>query len=88
MRLFELFESIFESLETRQFLSATLDLGVLSVVGTHKSDNITLTIEDRSPDQVTVKINGFARRFALTDIDHVELDHVGSRRRQRQPHEN
>jgi Ca2+-binding RTX toxin-like protein len=64
---------MFENLEPRQFLSATLDLGVLSVVGTHKSDNITLTIEDRSPDQVTVKINGFARRFALTDIDQINI---------------
>lgn len=62
-----------ESLESRQFLSAALDLGVLQIIGTHKSDTILLTIEPTSPDQLTVNINGSISRFAISDIKSVNI---------------
>jgi hypothetical protein len=64
---------LIENLEQRRFLSATLDEGVLAIVGTHKADNITLTIDSNTRDQVSVRINGFLRRFALTDIEQINI---------------
>jgi Ca2+-binding RTX toxin-like protein len=62
-----------EQLEARQMFAVSLDQGVLEIVGTKKADSITLTIESTTPDQVTVTINRFVRRFALSDIDSINI---------------
>ncbi|HMB95439.1 MAG TPA: calcium-binding protein [Tepidisphaeraceae bacterium] len=62
-----------ESLEERRFLSVTLDEGVLTVIGTHKADNIQLTVDPRTPDQVSVNVNGDVRRFLLSDVEQINI---------------
>jgi Ca2+-binding RTX toxin-like protein len=65
--------TLFETLESRRLLSVALAEGVLRVVGTHKSDHITITIESSTPDQATVEINNFVRRFKLSDIEEISI---------------
>jgi Ca2+-binding RTX toxin-like protein len=63
-----------EKLEARQFLSATLDQGVLTVFGTHKADLIQLTIDRGTTNQITVSVNGAASRFLLSDVQKISID--------------
>ncbi|HEY7086548.1 MAG TPA: hypothetical protein VH518_00585, partial [Tepidisphaeraceae bacterium] len=66
-------QSMIESLEARQFLSASVDQGTLVIVGTHLKDNISLTVDPDTTDRVTVKINGFVRQFTLSDIQQINI---------------
>lgn len=63
----------FEILESRRLLSVTLDQGELAILGTKKNDNISLTIEATTPDQVSVNVNGFVRRFLLSDVETINI---------------
>lgn len=63
-----------EKLEARQFLSATLDQGTLTVFGTHKADNIQLTIDRGTSNQITVTVNGAVSRFLLSDVLKIDID--------------
>jgi Ca2+-binding RTX toxin-like protein len=65
--------ALFENLEERRFLSASLDQGVLTIVGTHKADNIQLTVSPKTKDQISVTINGTVTRFLLSDVQQINI---------------
>ena len=62
-----------ESLESRRLLAVTLDQGTLLITGTHKKDTITLTIDGSTPGQVSVRFNGFVRRFRIGDLKQINI---------------
>lgn len=64
---------MFESLESRRLLSVTLVEGELRIVGTHKADSISLSIHSRYPNHITVTFNGYMRRFALVDVEKINI---------------
>ncbi len=67
------FAPMIENLESRQFLSVSLAEGTLQIIGTHKADNILVTIDSKTPDQIYIDINRFVRRFALSDVENIYI---------------
>jgi Ca2+-binding RTX toxin-like protein len=63
-----------ESLEPRQHLTAVLQAnGLLSVVGTHKADNIRIFVNQRTPGDITVTINGLSARFPKGEVTTISV---------------
>jgi hypothetical protein len=60
----------FESLESRDCMSATLANGVLSVVATNFIDDVAITLNDEA-NTITVVENGVTRNFASSDVVNV-----------------
>ena len=65
--------SIFESLEQRRLMAVSLSEGELLITGTKLNNNIRLTVEGTTPDQLTVRIDGFVRRFLLADVEKINI---------------
>jgi Ca2+-binding RTX toxin-like protein len=66
--------SFFETLESRQLLAIDLNAGVLTVIGTGKSDRISLVLKG---DQVHVALNKQSESFALASISQITLTSHG-----------
>jgi Ca2+-binding RTX toxin-like protein len=62
-----------ESLETRRLLAIALQGDTLVITGTKKNDTIDLTVDSGAPGRVSVRVNGFLRRFTLSDIDEINI---------------
>lgn len=65
---------MFEQLESRVLLSATLEDGLLSVVGTEGKDSILL---GRRGDAIVVRLGKMAYGFPASDVQQVELWALG-----------
>ena len=65
--------AMIEPLEPRKLLSASLAENVLTVVGTHKNDVITVTINARTTNQISVSVNGAVQRFLLSDVQEIDI---------------
>lgn len=62
-----------EELESRRFLSATLDQGVLRIIGTHLADRIDVTIPSNSPDTIVVTFNKTVTRFPARSLEAISV---------------
>jgi hypothetical protein len=60
-----------EPLEARQFLSASLASGILTIAGTPADDSISIALAPADPSTLTVTINGSSTPFAVADVQHI-----------------
>jgi Ca2+-binding RTX toxin-like protein len=65
--------SMIERLEIRRLLAVSLDDGTLIITGTKKQDTIELTVDIGAPGRVSVRVNGFLRRFTLGEINEINI---------------
>src|SRR5207237_5812528 len=60
---------VFQQLEERRLLSAAVDAGILSVVGTDANDTIKIGLNATDNTKVDVNVNGTISSFALLNAD-------------------
>jgi Ca2+-binding RTX toxin-like protein len=60
---------MFQQLEERRLLSAAVEAGILTVVGTDANDTITVGLNATNNTKVDVSINGTVTSFALLNAD-------------------
>src|SRR5688572_17195899 len=72
MRQTPLNRQLFELLETRTHLDATLDNGVLKVVGSDAADAINVSIDQNN--QVVADINGAKTTFDPAQVNAIAID--------------
>jgi len=62
-----------EGLEGRRLLSATVVNGVLTVVGSNKSDNISVSVDAADATMLDVSENGVVTQFALAGLTGISM---------------
>jgi Ca2+-binding RTX toxin-like protein len=67
---------MFETLENRRLLAATLSGGVLTVTGTEGNDIIEVQKRSES-GQLKLELNGTETRYALSDVQKIVIDGLG-----------
>ena len=67
---------MFEPLESRRLLTATLNAGVLTIIGTNRSDHIEVIRRD-DDGQVRVEINNAVARFRFGDVNRIHISGLG-----------
>ena len=65
--------SMFEQLENRRLLAASISNGVLSVVGSIGNDEINIALSETDQTQLVVNMNGTPSQFNVSDITSVSV---------------